>query len=110
MQKDVIFREMDDGLVAVIGCDIDHHSARLIRERIDARLFELRPRRLILDFSGVSFMDSSGLGLIMGRVEKASLIGGEVLLDGLSPTLMKLIRLSGIRRIPNLSILNEALK
>lgn len=110
MQKDVIFTEQGDGLVAKIGCDLDHHSAKAVRERIDARLLDLRPARLILDFSGVSFMDSSGLGLIMGRVERARVIGASVCLDGLSPTLLRLVRLSGILKIDNLSICSQALK
>ena len=110
MQKDVKFTEQGDSLFVLIGCDLDHHSVRSIRERIDDRLLDRAPRRLVLDFSGVSFMDSSGLGLIMGSVEKARIIGARVCLDGLSPTLLKLIRLSGIERIENLSVLNQALK
>lgn len=105
MKKDVIFSEKDGTLTAKIGCDIDHHTAKPMREKIDKRLFENKPVALILDFSEVGFMDSSGLGLILGRVEKATEIGATVYLVGLSPTLMKLVRLSGIERVRNLSLI-----
>lgn len=104
MQKDVIFSEDSGTLTAHIGCDLDHHTAKPIREKIDRRLLEIRPHTLVIDFSRVEFMDSSGLGLILGRVEKASAINAEVILTGASPRIIKLISLSGIDRIRHLSV------
>ena len=104
MQKDVIFSEVEDTLTARIQCDVDHHTARPMREMIDAMLFDRRPKTLVIDFSRVEFMDSSGLGLILGRVERAGSLGADVQLKGLSPALLKLIRLSGIERVQNLSV------
>ena len=104
MHKDVIFSETEGKLLARICSDIDHHSAKRMREKIDDMLFERKPQILVIDFSAVGFMDSSGLGLILGRVEKASAIRTEVLLCGLSPTLMKLIRLAGLERVKNLTV------
>ncbi len=104
MQKDVIFSVNNSSLTAYIKCDVDHHSARNMREAIDRMLFENKPDILIIDFSAVGFMDSSGLGLILGRVEKAAALGAEVQISGASPSLMKLIRLSGIERVGNLSL------
>lgn len=104
MQKDVHFYEDNDSLTVFIQSDVDHHSAKFMREQIDRRLFESRPRVLVIDFSKVEFMDSSGLGLILGRVEKASALNTEVQISGASPSLMKLIRLSGLERIHNLSV------
>ena len=105
MQKEVIFSKQGDCLVAKLKCDVDHHTARVMRKSIDRMLFENKPDILILDFSSVDFMDSSGLGLILGRVDKANALNAEVRLCGISPTLMKLIRLSGIERISNLSLM-----
>ena len=104
MNKDVIFFEQEGELIARIGCDIDHHSAKQMREKIDLRLFESRPHTLIIDFASVSFMDSSGLGLILGRVERATALDVSVMLTGLSPTLMKLIRLGGLEKVKNLTV------
>lgn len=104
MKEDIGFLEEEGRLTVYINCDIDHHAARRMRERIDDRLVSLRPRRLVIDFSRVGFMDSSGLGLVLGRVEKARLYDTKVEIRGLSPTLMRLVRLSGMDRVQNLTI------
>ncbi len=104
MQKDVTFLENERTLTAYIKCDIDHHTAKRMREKIDAELFLKKPELLVIDFSDVGFMDSSGLGLILGRVERASALRSSVRVVGLSPTLMKLVRLAGIERVPNLTV------
>ena len=54
-------------LTAYLDGEIDHHSAKNMRETIDAAIAELMPEMLVLDFKDVSFMDSSGIGLVMGR-------------------------------------------
>lgn len=105
MKDDVIFTETEGTLTARLCCDIDHHSAKPMREKIDDALFEKKPRILIIDFTEVVFMDSSGLGLILGRAEKASELDCSVRLFGLSPALMKLVRLCGVDRIKNLSFI-----
>ena len=107
MQRDVIFSENGETLVASIMCDIDHHTAKPMREKIDRAMFEIRPRALVLDFSAVVFMDSSGMGLIMGRAECASALGIEVGLYGLSPSLSKLVKLCGLDRVKNLSVIGK---
>ena len=56
-----------DVLSVRIEGEVDHHSAVSLREEVDREILEVRPKRLELDLSGVSFMDSSGIGLIMGR-------------------------------------------
>ncbi len=104
MQKDVIFTEDGHSLTAHLRRDVDHHTAKFMREEIDMRMFESRPAVLVIDLSEVEFMDSSGLGLILGRVEKATAIGAEVLVTGASPRLMRLIRLSGIEKVRHLSV------
>ena len=104
MPKDVTFSQKEKTLTVRLGCDVDHHAARRMRERIDSELFLTKPELLVIDFSAVGFMDSSGLGLILGRVERASSIGASVSVVGLSPTLMKLVRLGGIERVKNLTV------
>ncbi len=104
MQDDVIFTESDKTLTARPTCEIDHHTAKPIREKIDKNLFRMKPRLLILDFSDVRFMDSSGIGLILGRAELCESLGCHVRITSLSPLLLKLVRISGIEKIKNLSI------
>ena len=105
MENEIIsFARSTQSLTARISCEIDHHTAARLRQRIDRELFIERPNMLCLDFSEVRFMDSSGIALILGRVESAGAVGAKVHLVGLSPTLFKLVRLSGIERIKNLTV------
>ena len=67
-----------------------------MREQIDSTAKKVRPQKLILDFKEVPFMDSSGIGLILGRVRTAALWGGHVTVRGLSPQLKKMAELSGV--------------
>ena len=104
MQEVVVLSEAGDVLRASITCEIDHHTARAIRDLIDKRLFLVRPKILELDFSAVRFMDSSGVGLIIGRSALCESLGAHVRVRGLSGLLMKLVRLSGVDKIKNVSI------
>jgi len=92
-------------LVARLKGEIDHHSARVMREVIDGALFEYKPEGLVLDFTEVGFMDSSGLGLILGRTGVAGAVGAAVRIRGMSESLMKLLRLSGIDKVENLAVM-----
>ncbi len=105
MEKEAVaFSSVNSTLTAVICCEIDHHTASRIRTKIDREIFQRRPSVLCLDFRNVRFMDSSGIALILGRVETAEAVGARVHLDGLTVTLYKLVRLSGIEKIKNLTV------
>ena len=84
--------------VELIG-DIDHHGAVGVRSEIDGAISEHRPTRTVLVLSGVEFMDSSGIGLIMGRYARMNAIGGELVLRGVSERLMRIFRMAGLERI-----------
>ena len=79
--------------------EIDHHTAASIRQGIDATLFEKRPKALILDLSAVSFMDSSGLGLIMGRYSVMKELGGDMTVWNPSPETRAILTLAGMERL-----------
>ena len=68
----------------------------VMREAIDDTAQKVKPYCLRLDFSQVPFMDSSGIGLILGRVRLLQFWKGHVVLCGLSPNLGKMVELSGI--------------
>ena len=86
-------------LKAKILGDIDHHCARHVREKIDAAIFESKPRCVVLDLSDVEFMDSSGLGLILGRYNTACEISAEFKLYSPSKNVKRILELAGIERI-----------
>ena len=104
MQNQVIFCDAGRTLTARLAGEIDHHSAKGSREAIDIMIFKTKPEILVLDFSDVKFMDSSGIGLIMGRVVLCRTHNCRVRLCGLSTSLKKLVRLSGLERLAGLSI------
>jgi stage II sporulation protein AA (anti-sigma F factor antagonist) len=79
--------------------EIDHHTAAAIRQGIDATLFEKRPQTLILDLSAVGFMDSSGLGLIMGRYSVMKELGGDMTVWNPSPETRTILTLAGMERL-----------
>ena len=106
MTETVAFDYDDDAVRARIKCEIDHHTARRIREKIDKEIFMRQPAMIYLDFSDVRFMDSSGIGLIIGRSQVAEAVNSMVKLVGLSPSLLKLIKLSGIEKIKNIQSRN----
>lgn len=89
--------ESKDGTLTVrLTGEIDHHCAGKMRDEIDAAIEYHRPERLILDFGGVSFMDSSGIGLVMGRYRLMKSIGGEVTVANTPKPLKKVMRISGL--------------
>lgn len=86
-------------MTAKLTGEIDHHSAREMREAIDDTAQKLKPYCLRLDFTNVPFMDSSGVGLILGRVRMCNFWRGRVVLCGLSQNLNKMVELSGIASV-----------
>lgn len=79
--------------------EIDHHSAAAVRVAIDDMIRSRRPIELLIDMSAVDFMDSSGLGLIMGRYNTMKEIGGTVVVTDPSPATEKIMNLAGLERI-----------
>ena len=98
MQLEVT-REGGHLTAALIG-ELDHHAAADLRQRIDSAVLSCRPRRLIIDLTRLTFMDSSGIGLIMGRYRLMVSLGGEVRLSGTSPRMERMIRLAGLDKLP----------
>ena len=70
-------------LTVYVGGEIDHHSAKGIRAQIDRHILEKKPKQVMLELSAVTFMDSSGLGLIMGRYALCCDIGCKIFMAGL---------------------------
>ncbi len=79
--------------------EIDHHSIREIREEIDRTLERSGAVNVAFDLSNVSFMDSSGIGLILGRYKKVRAFGGQIIIIGASEAIKKLLKMSGVSDI-----------
>ena len=89
--------------------ELDHHNAAPLRERVDTVVQQRHPKLLVLDFSGITFMDSSGIGFVMGRYKLMCSIGGRLRVCGASPRMEKVMRLAGLERLPIWSGKDEAI-
>ena len=92
----------DNKVSALLSGEIDHHNAKSLRQDIDFSLRENQPEELIMDFSEVGFMDSSGIGLVMGRYKLMQEIGGNLVVRNPPPHIKKVMRLSGIDRLASI--------
>lgn len=94
----VELKQDDNQLVAMLSGEIDHHHAREIRETVDFAVREQLPPIVVLDFRNVTFMDSSGIGLIIGRAHLMEETGGTLEIHNPSAQIRKVMRLSGADR------------
>ena len=94
----------DGVLTAFVQGEIDHHSAVGIRTEIDRRIQKDKPDILRLDYSGVTFMDSSGIGLIMGRYKLISAFSGKLEVVNVPLNMARVVRLSGIEKLGRITI------
>ncbi len=89
-----------DGILVVrLQGELDHHAVEQIRNDIEFRLEGIEYRALVLCFGEIQFMDSSGLGLILGRYRTVSSKGGKMALCEVSRPLQKLFDMSGLLKI-----------
>ena len=79
--------------------EIDHHSAAAVRSAMDDMIRSRRPSELVIDMSAVDFMDSSGLGLIMGRFNTMKAMGGTLTVADPNEGIEKIMNLAGLERI-----------
>ncbi len=92
--------EFKDGkLTVTLDGEIDHHSAVSVRSSIDAKIYELRPKSMVMDLSKIDFMDSSGLGLVMGRYALMQKLGGAFCIINPTERALKIFELAGLKKI-----------
>ncbi len=97
---ELTWEESDNRLTVRLSGELDHHAAGRIREEIDNAVLRRKCRCLRLDLSALGFMDSSGIGLIMGRYRLMSSINGRLELFGVDSRLERMIRLAGLDKLP----------
>jgi len=92
----VTFESGPEHLTAYLTGEIDHHEAALLRQKIDARAAGSNAPLLILDFGGVSFMDSSGVGLILGRQRRMQMTGGALSVQNPPPGVSRMLDIAHV--------------
>lgn len=86
-------------VIVSLSGEIDHHNAATLRTGIDKLIYEKRPPKLVLDLENIAFMDSSGLGLIMGRYSLVRELGGELSVRNPNEGVLKICKLAGMERM-----------
>lgn len=97
----------NDEAVAFIYGEIDHHNAKAAREKLDEIIIREQPVKFGLDLSGVSFCDSSGLGLVMGRMKKCAEVGSTMVVKNPSNAAFRILEIAGMDKILKIERGNE---
>lgn len=87
--------------------EIDHHTSERIRKRLDYEIQRFMPRKVIMDFQKVSFMDSAGIGLVIGRYKITITYGGILEIENVRPKIKKVFEMSGIHKIVKIKELEQ---
>lgn len=90
-----------NSLLVQLKGELDHHTTENVREKIDQQYFDQRIKNIILDLRGLTFMDSSGIGLIMGRYRNCIDKKGNVAIVSDNSYVDKILRMSGLLKIIN---------
>ncbi|MGM8211669.1 anti-sigma F factor antagonist [Virgibacillus sp. W0430] len=86
-------------LVVRLAGELDHHEANYLREEWQNTLYNNPVKHIILNLEAVTFMDSSGLGVILGRYKEVLQLGGEMIVCSISPPIARLFEMSGLFKI-----------
>ncbi len=107
----VKFKLIKKTLIAKIEGELDHHTSIDVREIIDEEISKSRITNLIFDFTDLKFMDSSGIGVVIGRYKKIEKLNGKLCLTTLNPHIKRIVTISGLHKIiPVYNNVQEALK
>ncbi len=101
-QKKIInsfFQVIGQCLIIRITDDLDHHRVLSLRDEADGLIEKERIKNIVFDFDGVTFMDSSGIGMIMGRYKRVIFTGGKVGVASVGSSVDRIFRLSGLYKI-----------
>lgn len=86
-------------LVVILEGELDHHTCVEVRQTVDREYQKRRAKNLLFDFANINFMDSSGIGMLMGRYRSVVICGGEIGLYNVSSEAEKILTMSGIHKL-----------
>lgn len=98
-----IYKKEDKLLILKITEEIDHHTTEKIRRKADYEIERYMPRKTIFDFNQVTFMDSAGIGMIIGRYKMIKMLGGSIEMINVKPTIKKVFDMCGIPKLIKIS-------
>lgn len=89
----------DKVLLFKITEELDHHAVEKLRRKADYEIERYIPRKVIFDFNNVTFMDSAGIGLILGRYKNISILGGKLEVVNVNEQVIKILNMSGLSKL-----------
>ena len=92
-------RPLEEAVTVVVAGELDHCAAPQVRRMLDDILSDASITRLVLDLENLTFMDSSGIGVLLGRLKALQARGGSLGVKNMQPQVEKLFRLSGLHRV-----------
>lgn len=99
MKKEKMFELNGECLIINLPEELDHHTAKVIRDETDELFSSKKIRNVIFNYENTVFMDSSGIGLVMGRYREVRYLKGNVYLVGITDKMERYIQISGLHRI-----------
>ena len=93
------FYEKDKLLIFKMTDEIDDHSVQKIRRKADYEMERYMPKRIVFDFDSVTFMDSAGIGLLIGRYKFANMLGARLEISNLTKRVRRIFEMSGILKL-----------
>ena len=97
MNRDLIVK--GDVLIIIVAKEVDHHYSQEIRKRVDILMECQGIVSVIFDFSNTCFMDSSGIGMLLGRYKQLIRFGGKAEMKNLNSDMKRIFTMSGIFKI-----------
>lgn len=97
----------DKLLILKLTEEIDECTVQKIRRKADHEIERYMPRKVIFDFNSVTFMDSAGIGLIIGRYRIVNMLGGTIEIANVTDSIRRVLELSGILKIIKIKDLEE---
>ncbi|WP_017728155.1 anti-sigma F factor antagonist [Halalkalibacterium ligniniphilum] len=91
--------KVGDVLLVRLEGELDHHASGQLRSQVEEALSQHELKHIILNLEHLTFMDSSGLGVILGRYKQVNHLGGEMVVCAISPAVKRLFEMSGLFKI-----------
>ena len=96
---EIDFQKTDDILIIKFFGELDHHNSQYVKDKVDLELSTGIFRAIIFDFKGLRFMDSSGIGMILGRYKLITSNGARLFITNMKPGIKRIYEICGLKKI-----------
>lgn len=104
------FKKKNKTIIILITGEIDHHTSKELRRQTESAFIQLGGRNIVFGFEHVTFMDSSGIGMLIGRYKQLQAVDGRIAIACANEKISEIIRISGLTKLlPSFDTIEEAL-